>query len=167
MKKTPMKEEATAKAQQCVVCVETAKYPRKVDSTRTGANKLDDHMNTRDLLLKYGGISVDSGIICRACWDKLSRLHKKVKNFYEFCQSKNPVRQMELRGKCMPSSDASPSHSVDRQELTNTPERLSKDVSKAEETEQMELRGKYITPVTQRQPTRQRTTNATEINKQS
>lgn len=53
MKKTPIKQ-ATAKLQLCIVCAQTAKYPRKVEPTRTGAYKLDDNMTTRDLLLKYG-----------------------------------------------------------------------------------------------------------------
>ena len=81
MKKTSIKQ-AAGKMQLCIVCVQTAKYPRKVESTRAGSKQFDDYMTTKDLFLKCGGISIESCTIFRLCWGKLSGLHRKAKAFF-------------------------------------------------------------------------------------
>lgn len=42
--------------------------------------------NLKDLLLKYGGVNLESGIICRNCFNKLDSLDRKTQEFYESCQ---------------------------------------------------------------------------------
>ena len=115
------------KTQLCIVCAQIAKGPRKVESTRVGVKQLDDQVTTKDLLLKYGGINIESGTICRSCWDKLSSLHTKAKSFYDLCQSNQAIRQTKLRGKRMAPSGTTPTSSVHkRKDLSTTPQSLSK-----------------------------------------
>ena len=121
MKKTPIKQSMT-KTQLCIVCAQIAKGPRKVESARVGVKQLDDQVTTKDLLLKYGGINIESGTICRSCWDKLSSLHTKAKSFYDLCQSNQAVRQTNLCGKRLTPSGTTPSSSVHkRKNLSTTP----------------------------------------------
>ena len=58
-------------------------------------------MTTKDLLLKYGDISVESDTVCRSCLDKLLGLHRKTKDFYDLCQSNNSIRRTKLYGKAL------------------------------------------------------------------
>ena len=77
MNKTPIKQSCHS-TQLCVVCGEIAKRPRKVELTKIA-------INVRDLLLKYEGIDIESGSICRKCFENLLGLHKKSTSFYEQC----------------------------------------------------------------------------------
>ena len=96
MDKTPIKQ----KSKLCLVCGKYAKEIRKVESARIQEKGLPE------LLLKYGGINVLSGIMCRNCYIKLENLDKKCTSFREDCQ-KNAVQSVSLRSKRMSTSPAS------------------------------------------------------------
>ncbi|CAC5412118.1 unnamed protein product [Mytilus coruscus] len=64
----------------CLVCSKPPYQSKKISS------KLLD-FSIKDLLLKYGGISKDKGVICRNCERRLETLHKKTVEFYGECQS--------------------------------------------------------------------------------
>lgn len=76
---TPRKLGTTKK---CLVCGNFPKEIRKVESAKIR------EQNLKDLLLKYGGINIESGIVCRNCFLKLDNLDKKCHEFYENCQKK-------------------------------------------------------------------------------
>ncbi|XP_063408164.1 uncharacterized protein LOC134691528 [Mytilus trossulus] len=65
---------------ECLVCSKPPYQSKKISS------KLLD-FSIKDLLLKYGGISKDKGVICRNCERRLETLHKKTVEFYDECQS--------------------------------------------------------------------------------
>lgn len=71
----------TKSTKVCCVCGENKKEVRYIESEK-GKEK---HLS--QLLLKYGGIDLVQGIICRTCHDTLLKLHKSATNFWEHCQS--------------------------------------------------------------------------------
>ncbi|VDI31750.1 Hypothetical predicted protein [Mytilus galloprovincialis] len=63
---------------ECLVCSKPPYQSKKISS------KLLD-FSIKDLILRYGGISKDKGVICRNCERRLETLHGK--QFYDECQS--------------------------------------------------------------------------------
>jgi len=67
----------------CVTCGETKQSPRKLNNIASDAKGLIE------LVLKYGGVTVVDGYICRGCEKKLLRWEKEAAEkveFYEKCQ---------------------------------------------------------------------------------
>ena len=52
-------------------------------------NQVNAEIGLKDLLNKYGGLSVESGILCRNCFQKLINLDRKCRDFYDLCQENN------------------------------------------------------------------------------
>ena len=96
MDKTPIKQHS--KVSLCLVCAETPKQTRKVESSRI------ENVCLKDLLLKYGGIHVESGTVCRKCYNKIVHLNQKCSEFYSQCQQN--VQKTVLRTKRLASSPA-------------------------------------------------------------
>ncbi|XP_061184242.1 uncharacterized protein LOC133192263 [Saccostrea echinata] len=92
---TPRKLHAVKK---CLVCCNFPREIRKVESAKIRGQ------NLKDLLKKYGGVNIESGIVCRNCFQKLDTLDQKCREFYENCQ-KNATGT-HLRSKRMASSPA-------------------------------------------------------------
>lgn len=86
---TPRKLGTTKK---CLVCGNFPKEIRKVESAKIR------EQNLKDLLLKYGGINIESGIVCRNCFLKLDNLDKKCHEFYENCQKMPLVQSYDAKG---------------------------------------------------------------------
>ena len=82
MYSTPVKQYSSKRKEHavCILCSNVAKEPRNVESSKT-------KHNIKDLLLKYGGINVESGKMCAICVGKLYSLHEKSMAFYNFCQA--------------------------------------------------------------------------------
>jgi len=71
----------TKSTKVCCVCGENKKEVRSIESEK------GKERNLSQLLLKYGGLDLVQGIICRNCHDKLLNLHKNATKFWEQCQS--------------------------------------------------------------------------------
>ena len=56
---------------KCLVCGNFPYEIRKVETAKVRKQ------NLKDLLLKYGGVNLESGIICRNCFNKLDSLDRK------------------------------------------------------------------------------------------
>ncbi|KAL3867631.1 hypothetical protein ACJMK2_040509 [Sinanodonta woodiana] len=64
----------------CLSCGCIPNINRRVESSRVRGKEL------HDLLVKYGGINVDNGFLCRNCCETVKNLDIKSKNFFEKCQ---------------------------------------------------------------------------------
>ena len=73
MSKTPIKQ-STKNDKFCIVCGKCTNSPRKIESVKT-------KYKLQSLLLKYGGINIKSGIMCRSCMRRLITIHEKVSSF--------------------------------------------------------------------------------------
>ncbi|XP_041367267.1 zinc finger protein 2 homolog [Gigantopelta aegis] len=71
---------ASSDDKQCVVCGNHFIEVRRIESKRIKGTSLST------LLYKYGGIGVQTGFICRACFVKVDRLHQQCCQFYDECQ---------------------------------------------------------------------------------
>ena len=121
MDKTPVKQSTINRL--CLVCASTANRPSRIESTKS-------KYNLRDLLLKYGGINAESGLICRNCVNKLFGLHEKCVDFYNQCQS-NYKRTVLKSKRLLPTtpSGASP-RNLKRQNVSETPKNRAQTPSK-------------------------------------
>lgn len=115
MYKTPVKQKLHLE-RICLVCGNFAKEVRKIESTRIKGKDL------KILLQTYGGLNIESGIMCRNCFSKLDTIDKKCTQFYEECQ-KNALKVLS-RVKRMRSSPLS--RITKRKHVSSTPEKSSK-----------------------------------------
>lgn len=60
----------------------------------------------KELFKKYGGICVESGILCRNYFKKLINLDKKCREFYDLCKQKLNYIAVYTGGKRVASSPA-------------------------------------------------------------
>ena len=97
MFKTPVKQKPE-KGKICIVCGTNSDRIRSIES------KVNAEIGLKELLNKYGGISVESGILGRNCFQKLIYLDKKCREFYDLCQEK--YVSVYSRGKRTASSPA-------------------------------------------------------------
>lgn len=67
----------------CIVCGTNSDRVRNIES------KVNAEIGLKDLLNKFGGLSVESGILCRNCFQKLINLDRKCRDFYDLCQENN------------------------------------------------------------------------------
>ena len=81
--------------------------PRKIESTKMTHN-------LQRLLLKYGGINVDCGVMCRSCIRRLITIHEKVSSFQELC--KQNYRSTVFQSKRLASIPISNNSKIQRQE---------------------------------------------------
>ena len=79
MYRTPIKQKS-APCRACLVCGKGAQEVRRIESTKRS------EINAKALLAKYGGINVESGVMCRNCYSKLQNLDQRCRLFYEECQ---------------------------------------------------------------------------------
>ena len=105
MSKTPIKQ-SSKKARLCIVCVKCPNSPRKIESTKMTHN-------LQSLLLKYGGINVECGIMCRSCMRRLITIHEKVSSFQELC--KQNYRCTVFQRKRLASTPVSNNSKIQRQ----------------------------------------------------
>lgn len=116
MERTPVKHSSETKL--CVVCASIASRPNRVESTRL-------KYNLKDLLMKYGGINVECGLICRNCNNRLVGLHEKCIAFYSACQ-KSCRATVSKSKRLLPATPTGPSpRASKRLNLSDTPKNLS------------------------------------------
>ena len=99
MYRTPVKQKS-APCRACLVCGKGAQEVRRIESTKRS------EINAKALLAKYGGINVESGVMCRNCYSKLQNLDQRCRLFYEECQ-RNSRTVMRANTKIMSSSPLS------------------------------------------------------------
>ena len=106
MSKTPIKQ-SSKNAKLCIVCAKCPNSPRKIESTKMTHN-------LHSLLLKYGGINVECGIMCRSCMRRLITIHEKLSSFQELC--KQNYRSTVFQSKRLASTPISNKSKIQRQE---------------------------------------------------
>ena len=96
MYRTPIKQNS-APCRACLVCGKSAQEVRRIESTKRS------DINAKALLAKYGGINVESGVMCRNYYSKLQNLDQRCRLFNEECQ-RNARIVMRANTKRMSSS---------------------------------------------------------------
>ncbi|KAK3590322.1 hypothetical protein CHS0354_008764 [Potamilus streckersoni] len=105
----------------CLSCGRVPKFARRVESSRVRGKDL------HYLLVKYGGVNVDSGFLCRNCCDTVKNLHVKSMKFYEKCQqtalrhADKKKHQSTLRENVV--SVSNPNYSSQESPLTSPPKK--------------------------------------------
>ena len=113
MYSTSVKQQSSEDA-VCILCNKTAKEPRNVGSTKT-------KHNIKDLLLKYGGIYVESGKMCVLCVCKLYSLHEKSMAFYSFCQARFKLNICQVKRMASSPSESSSKRKTIAETTTQRP----------------------------------------------
>ena len=114
MYSTPIKQQSSENHAVCILCNNTAKEPRNVGSAKT-------KHNIKDLLLKYGGINVESGKMCVLCFGKLYSLHEKSMAFYNICQASYKLNIHQVKRMASSPSESSSKRKTIAETTTKRP----------------------------------------------